>query len=95
MNKVVKEYLNSIGLSSVDELTDVQVEQYYTKYLRMPSAAYNAMKKVEDGIFSINEVHSSMRLAMMTGRNFLCTFIENESFDGEYEPNKTGWILEP
>lgn len=95
MNKVVKEYLNSIGLSSVDELTDVQVEEYYTKYLRMPSAAYNAIKKVEEGVFSIDDVHASMRIAMSTGVSFICGYAENESYNGKYEPKKTGWILEP
>ena len=95
MNKIVKEYLNSLKFSSVDDLTDTQIEEYYTKYLQMPSSAYNALKKVEDGVFSIREVHASMRTAMSTGQNFLCAFIENESCDGKYEPKKTGWILEP
>ena len=95
MNKIVKEYLKSLELSSVNDLTDIQVEEYYTKYLQMPSSAHNAMKKVEDGVFSIKEVHASMRTAMSTGQNFLCAFIENETYDGRYEPKKTGWILEP
>ena len=95
MNEIVIQYLNSLGLSSVNELTDVQVEEYYTKYLLMPSAAYNAIKKVEEGVFSIKEVHASMRLAMNTGMPFVCGFVENESCNGRYKPEKAGWILEP
>lgn len=95
MNKFIKEYLKSLGKESVDELSDIQVEEYYTKFLKMPVGTHNALKKVEEGFFTISQVHASMRKAMREDKLFGCGYVENESCNGEYTPESYGWILQP
>lgn len=95
MNPFVKDYLNSIGLSKVSELTDKQVEEYFTKHLHVSYSVMEAFEKVKEGVFTREEVYKSMRKAMNTGKMFICCYVMDESYNGEHNSGQTGWILKP
>ena len=89
----VNSYIKKLGFKSVEELTDEQVIDYYLdecKHTELMLYAENALCQFEK-----DKVLASMRKSMSEDMLFYCGYIVNESCNGEYKPEKWGWILEP
>lgn len=97
MKEAVDLYLKKNGVKNVDELSDEQIEDFYSKEYKgcPPEWAYlTAKSAIESGGLTKERVMHSMRKSLEIGRLMECGYIINESTNG-YTPKKTGWAIEP
>ena len=99
----IQEYLKQCSVKSVDELTDEQVVDYYTKgnagiaqkcavELALQNYSECAVSSSPSMIFM--QIMTSIRKAMVTKVKFGMTYITNESAIGPYG-KESRWVLEP
>ena len=93
----IQEYLKQCSVKTVDELTDEQVVDYYTKGnagIAQNCAVELALQDYSECGFTRDQIMTSIRKAMATKVKFGMTYITNESAIGPYgkEPR---WVLEP
>lgn len=99
MKAIVNEYLEKVGAKSVEELSDSQIERFYSsehKGSPLEWAYLTACSGIESGGFTKSQVIESMRKSMEQGVMLECGYVMNETADGSvFTPNQTGWIIKP
>ena len=81
----------------MDELTDEQVVDYYTKGnagIAQKCAVELALQGYSECGFTKDQIMTSIRKAMATKIKFGMTYITNESAIGPYG-KESRWVLEP
>lgn len=93
----IQEYLKQCSVKSVDELTDEQVVDYYTKGnagISQKCAVELALQDYSKCGFTKVQIMTSIRKAMATKVDFGLTYITNESAIGP-TGKESRWVLEP
>lgn len=93
----IQEYIKQRSVKSVDELTDVQVVDYYKEpdiYIGQKCDVLHAIKDCDYIGVSKNQIMASVRKALKTGQDFKLYYVDNESANGPVN-NKTGWVVKP
>ena len=93
----IQEYIKQCSVKSVDELTDEQVVDYYTKgnaSIAQKCAVELALQDYSECGFTKDQIMTSIRKAMATKVKFGMTYITNESAIGPYG-KESRWVLEP
>ena len=93
----IQEYLKQCSVKSVDELTDEQIVDYYTKGnagIALKCAVELALQDYSKCGFTKVQIMTSIRKAMATKVDFGLTYITNESAIGP-TGKESRWVLEP
>lgn len=97
MIEIISKYLEKVGASSIEELTDEQVEYFFSdehKGTPLEWAYLTTRSAIRDGAFTREQVIKSMRKSMENKVILDCGYIVNESAFG-YICGKYGWQMTP
>ena len=99
MNEEVDKYLKEIQLTSIGQMSDEQIMDFFVKGYGGKDSKWSALvalTAVKNNELKIVDVVKSMKKAIADNTIFKCCYIENESARGiESLPSESGWILSP
>ena len=99
MEEYVLNYLNKVGVGSVDELSDEQVVLFFKDENEENPIGLGCMaidSAMRFGGIKKEDIVKSMRKSMKTFVLFECVYIDGESAYGAYEgERRAGWHIYP